>query len=350
MGGRERFRAWARFEAADRPLYWEFAGVEAATLTRWHREGLPTDVYPEVYFGFDRVDTVPIDDGLMPPYGEEVLGFENAVVTCRDALGRVCRRRAGRVIEVVSYPLTTPADLADVLTRLNPRSPRRFPAYWASYLRCAGGRDHPLGLDLRGPLGRLIDLAGVTWVAALLDEDPDLANRALEAFTSFTIDLARPVLAGVADLDFVILREALPGAVLSARTFEDLLAARYERLLRPMQDHGVAAVILACPGDVRAVTGRLIEVGVTALMVSSPMDPVALRREHGRRLALIGGLDATTLTRGHEATEAEVMGKAPLLLDTGGWVPSLDRPVPHEVSLEHYRYYLEVVRDLVEAR
>jgi hypothetical protein len=48
--------------------------------------------------------------------------------------------------------------------------------------------------------------------------------------------------------------------------------------------------------------------------------------------------------------EREVRRKVPALLAGGGWIPSLDRSVPPEVSLEDYRAYWELMRDLAERR
>ncbi len=33
------------------------------------------------------------------------------------------------------------------------------------------------------------------------------------------------------------------------------------------------------------------------------------------------------------------------MLDSGGWIPSVDHSVPHDVSLGNYRYYLDLTRE-----
>ena len=346
-----RFRCCMRFEPADRPPYWELLGAEPATIERWHDEGLPADEYFDAYFDLDRADRVPIDDGLLPPFVEEVRGCTDGVVTRQDALGRVVRERAGRLVEVVSYPLATRADLAALERRQDARSPRRFPRRWTDYLRCAHGRDYPLGIEVVGPLGRLIDLAGPQRTAALMAEEPTLVHDALDAFTRFLIDLLRPTLAGVGDVDFVILREALYGEALTAEAFAEWLSARYRAIVQAITDHRVETIIVVCRGDLRAVLGPLAEAGITALApltVAAGMDPLALRREHGQALALIGGIDARVLAQDCEAIEREVTRTVPALTSVGGWIPSLDGPAPPDVPLDNYRYYWELVRDLIE--
>ena len=351
MNGRERFRSVMRFEPTDRPPYWEVLGVEPATLERWHEEGLPADDYFEACFDLDRVEWVPLDDGLVPPFAERVEGERRGVVTRRDALGRVVRERAGNVVEVVSYPLATRADLAALRRRLDPKSPRRFPMRWADYLKAVEKRDYPLGVAVTGPMGRLVELAGPEWTRALMDEDPDFLDEALDVMTRFLIDLVRPVLAGVGEVDLVMVRERLPGPVLTREAFDRWLAPRYAALVQAAVDHRVETIALICPGDLREVVEDVRKVGFTALgplTVAAGMDPVALRERWGPTLGLIGGIDARVLARDCEAIECAVTAAASALLPQGGWIPSVDRPVPPEVPLDNYRYYWELMRDLAE--
>jgi hypothetical protein len=344
MNARERFRGTMGFAAVDRMPYWEFCGAAAPTLTRWRREGLPGDVYLSAYFDLDRAEGVPVDDGLVPS-DPEVGGGHNFDTW-------QCMMASPRSTPPAAPALASHADLAALLRRLDPRSPRRYPCHWTDYLRCVRGRDYPVAFEVRGPLGRLIDLAGRPATAAFAADEPDLLDAALEAFTQFAVDLLRPVLASVGDVDLVLLNEDLFSESLTAEWFGQHLAKRYERLARIATDHGVPAFVLVCPGDLRAVLGPLREAGVTGLAPltgAAGMDPVALRREHGRLLAFIGGIDAGVLAAGRSAIERAVRRVVPALLGQG-WIPSLDRPVPPEVSLDDYRFYWELVRDLAEKR
>ena len=58
--GRERFLKIAHFESNDLmfPSLWQWFFTEV--LDRWKKEGLPADVHPSEYFGFDRMEIVPL--------------------------------------------------------------------------------------------------------------------------------------------------------------------------------------------------------------------------------------------------------------------------------------------------
>ncbi len=53
--GRERFLRIARFENSEIMFLSGWQWFFAETLDRWKKEGLPADVHPSEYFGFDRM-------------------------------------------------------------------------------------------------------------------------------------------------------------------------------------------------------------------------------------------------------------------------------------------------------
>ena len=67
MNSRERFLAAMSFQPVDQvPLPCLFQQFEAETIRRWQREGLPRDVHAEQHFGFERMELVPVNLGLLP--------------------------------------------------------------------------------------------------------------------------------------------------------------------------------------------------------------------------------------------------------------------------------------------
>ena len=75
------------------------------------------------------------------------------------------------------------------------------------------------------------------------------------------------------------------------------------------------------------------------------MDPVALRKRYPC-LIIMGGVDKRVLAKDKKAIEGEVMSKVPYLIKTGGYFPDVDHAVPADVTLENYRYFLELIRKL----
>ncbi|MBM4389463.1 MAG: hypothetical protein FJ088_17135, partial [Deltaproteobacteria bacterium] len=69
------------------------------------------------------------------------------------------------------------------------------------------------------------------------------------------------------------------------------------------------------------------------------MDYRDIRREFGRDLRLIGGIDLDTLRSGKEAIQREIEDKVPSLLSEGGYIPLADGRVREDVPYENFVYY-----------
>ena len=76
------------------------------------------------------------------------------------------------------------------------------------------------------------------------------------------------------------------------------------------------------------------------------MDAVALRKKYGKDLILSGNIDKRVFAKGKDAIREEVMSKVPFLLETGGYLPSLDHAIPPDVPLEGFLYYINLLREI----
>jgi hypothetical protein len=79
------------------------------------------------------------------------------------------------------------------------------------------------------------------------------------------------------------------------------------------------------------------------------MDYRDLRREFGRDLRLIGGIDLDALRRDKETIRREVEEKVPPLVADGGYVPLADGRVRADVPLENYVYYRKLLEQVTKA-
>lgn len=59
-----------------------------------------------------------------------------------------------------------------------------------------------------------------------------------------------------------------------------------------------------------------------------------------------GAIDKRALARGKEAIREEVMSKVPFLVESGGYIPSVDHWVPPDVSFENYCFYVNTLREI----
>lgn len=87
------------------------------------------------------------------------------------------------------------------------------------------------------------------------------------------------------------------------------------------------------------------EIGMDAMSpfeVAAGCDVVRIGREYPD-LVIRGGIDKRILAAGPEAIEQELQRIMPVMVARGGFIPSCDHGVPHDVSLTDYQYYRDRV-------
>jgi hypothetical protein len=96
----------------------------------------------------------------------------------------------------------------------------------------------------------------------------------------------------------------------------------------------------------------VLDAGINTLWIGNTgpagLDYVALRREYGRDLRLIGGIDVRVLEADPATVEAEVMRVVPPILEQGGYVPMADGRVREYVPYGNYQVYRGLIRRLAE--
>ena len=76
-------------------------------------------------------------------------------------------------------------------------------------------------------------------------------------------------------------------------------------------------------------------------------DPVKLRKEYGKDILLLGGVNKVQLAKGKEAIDQELKRLRPLV-EKGGYIPTVDHRVPPDVSFENYLYYIEKKKECMQ--
>ena len=111
--------------------------------------------------------------------------------------------------------------------------------------------------------------------------------------------------------------------------------------------HGCVVHYHSC-GNVTQLAPDLIDAGVdmlNPLEVKSGMDPVGLKQQFGDRLAFHGGLNARCYEP-PEAIWAERRRVIPLMMDSGGYVIATDHSIPDSVSLQQYRQFVSLAKQI----
>ena len=324
------------------------------TVKRWQQEGMPKDVHFNDFFGFDRYEGAPINIGLVPGLESEVESETEEYKIIRDELGgraRVWKDREIGMPQWLDYPLKDRASWESIKARLDPDSPCRYPLYWEDLKRCWKGRDYPLGIHGGSYYGWLRNWAGVEGLSMMYYDDPELVHEMTDYVGDFVFRTIRRAVEEV-DFDFALFWEDMAhktGSLLSPALFREFMLPSYKKVSALLHEHGVDVQLVDSDGNVDELIPLWLEGGLTGVYpceVAAGCDVVAYREKYGKDLILIGGIDKRALRTTREAVEEEVMGRAPKLLESGGYVPFVDHAVPPDVPLDCFQHYLRLVKQI----
>jgi hypothetical protein len=148
------------------------------------------------------------------------------------------------------------------------------------------------------------------------------------------------------EIDAAVFTEPIGGndrPLISPRMYEDFVLASYEPILEVLRRYRVETIVFRTFANARVLMPSVLKWGFNCLWACEvnveAMDYRGLRREFGRDLRLIGGIDLDALREDKEAIRREIEEKVPPLIADGGYVPLADGRVREDVPFENYVYY-----------
>jgi uroporphyrinogen-III decarboxylase len=189
----------------------------------------------------------------------------------------------------------------------------------------------------------------------LLIDDPDFVRETMTIQGEFAARLAERVLRDV-NIDAALFSEPIGGndqPLISPMMYEDLVLTSYEPVLEVLKKHGVEYMVFVTYANARMLLPSILKWGFNCLWACEvnidEMDYRDLRREFGRDLRLIGGIDLDALRQDKEAIRREVEETVPPLVAEGGYVPLADGRIRPDVPFEHYVYYRKLLEEVSQA-
>jgi hypothetical protein len=324
----ERFRALMNFQPVDRLPRWEWAMWWDLTIERWHNEGLPRDL------AFSRVFDLAESFGLDP--------YQQFWFSTTDSTIEATQHHVEGIV----------SDMDDYL-RVRPRL---FPCHDAAIAGMAAWAER----QQRGEAVVWCTLEGFFWFPRTLmgfsklmlafADQPELLHRINQDLLDFNLRLLDQILP-VCVPTFMTIAEDMSynhGPMISKRTFDAFVAPYYRQLIPCLKERNILTFV-DTDGDVTLLVPWLLELGVDGVLPlerQAGVDGMKLRQQFPR-LRMIGHFDKMTMTQGEPAMRAEFERLTPLM-QTGGFIPSVDHQTPPGVSLDQYRVYLRLLFEYMD--
>lgn len=345
----ERYRRMFEHRDADRVPIIDYPW--GATVERWQREGMPKNADFVDYFGLDRVAGIGCD--ISPRYPTRTVEETDEYAITTTGWG-VTFKNWKHIASTPEYVGFTIVDRDSWLQAKARMTPTRDRVNWdwlkANYRRM---REQGAWIQAGGWFGFDITHAWVVGTERLLmalAEDPewclDMFNHELDMNLAlfdmiwnegYTFDSINwPDDMGYKQHTFF-----------SVGMYRELLKPVHKRMVDWAHAKGIYAHLHSC-GDVRGFVPDLMDIGIDALNpleVKAGMDPLALKQAYGDRLVLHGGINALLYEKPAEL-EAQMRALIPVLKKDGGYILSSDHSVPSSMSLEHFRRFVALGKEL----
>lgn len=352
MTDRERFSNQMHYQPVDRCFNMEF-GYWEENFTEWDMfvdNGITNNEDADIFFNFDPLQTIHGVTWLHP-------GFEYAVIEETDTK-RIIRNEDGLLAEIprdghssiphfMKSSITTPADWQRVKEeRFRLDDPVRSIDIARRKEQHREDRPYPLGIACGSMIGKVRDMLTMEGLAYACFDYPDMVEDMVETACRMVEHVLDQVLPHF-QFDFASGWEDIScnsGPLVSVDFFRDVVMPRYKRISTKLHAAGVDVWFIDCDGDIRLLLPYFLEGGVNCMFpweVNGSGHPADARREYGKELLIMGGVDKMQLGAGKAEIKAYLESLVPLV-EEGGFIPFCDHRCPPNVSPENYLYYLDL--------
>jgi len=324
MPSRERFRETMAYGTPDRVPYFE-EGIRKEVIDVWRKQGLPANEDLSRLFPCDRRERMEVDLDPRP--------------------------------DLKRWP-TTMAEVDSFQRHLNPDDTQRLPKKWSKQVSAWKDHDHVLMLYVHR--GFFLTMGVRSWrrfmeVMYLLVDRPDLVSRMMTIQGEFSARLTERVLSEV-KIDAAVFSEPIggnEGPLISPKMYEDFVLKNYEPVFEVLNRYNVETIIFQTYANARILIPSILRRGFNCLwaceVYTENMDYRSIRKEFGRDLRLIGGIDLDALRHGKAAIQREIETKVPPLIEDGGFVPLADGRVREDVRFDNYKYYRKLLQTTINS-
>lgn len=346
MTSRERVRIVLEGGVPDRvpfqDAYWE------TTVERWRTEGMPADVSPEDYFGCEIVK-LGGDYTLQLP--EQVIEETDRYRIYKDSNGATRKdlnTADGWTPSWLGFTIKGREDWEAVRDQAGFRPSRIAKGILERY-RSARDAGKFVAFGAHACFHPTWQKIGMEEMFIWMQEDPEFVSDLYAIHTKLIIDLFDGIRAKGVEFDGAWLSDDLGyrnAPLISPKMYRNLVKPHHKRLCDHFAELGLRTIFHS-DGNVGPLIPDFIDAGFRALNpleAKAHLDVSELKAEYGKDLVLFGNIDVRKLVGTRSEIEEEIATKVCAGKVDGGYIYHSDHSVPNDVSLENYRFALEMLK------
>ncbi len=356
MTARELFLNIMQYKYVDRVPLFAIEPFEKSAISRWRQEGLPEGVSPQEYFNMDKLQWIPIDWSVHPPFEELIISQDDEYIVKRDTAGCTVKFRKedpGMYYGYLEHPVKTRNDWDNYKRRFEADITARLHSGWTlESIVKLNDCQNPVGFLFFPWLFRLgFYSMGMEKFLMTFIEDPEFMHDMFSFWADFTLKLIEPVLKKV-KIDYCLFAEDLAfktSTHISPRMYEEFWLQYQNKIVKKLKEYNVPVICHWSAGNLNPLLDVMIQSGINTIFPlesqANNMDGYYLRQRYGKKLLLGGGIAKEAVISGPDAIDKEIARLMPLIKE-GGYLPALDDMVTPDMSFENYSYFINKIREI----
>ena len=360
MTPRERFLSTVGFNKPDLAFVIAMGGW-SQTLERWKNEGWDGRPLEEV-FGTDVILNAGVYTsqasfhyiyGPVPPFSRKIIKEDEDTRLVINEEGILMKEpkdyRDSSMPQFLKFPVRTREDFQKFRReRLQPNFHQRIPSDWRRKLSLWSRGKYPVMCYADrwgGFFGPLRNLMGLTNLCIAFYDDPVLVEEMMAERAESIILITEEILK-YCSLDAFMFWEDMAFnkcSLINPKMYRKMALKYYRRVCDWLHSKGIKHIFVDSDGNIWELIPIWLEAGINGVYpceVKAGMDVVKMRKEYGRDLVLMGGIDKRAVARGGRAMKEEVNRVIPVV-EEGGYIPHLDHGAPPDISWRNMCEYMD---------
>lgn len=352
---RQEYMDLVTFQGAKRPMFVEIFGPLIGLAEEWAIQGATPEEISLQAFAYDYVDKVSAgcNLGLLGGFEEKILEDNTEYRISTDSYGRtvkLCKDSA-----TIPLPMDYPVKNMDDWLKMKPMfayHPARFDLEAALAAKAAQDKGALVLADMPGGFDMPRELMGEEELCVAYYDQPELIEDMLQTFGDTAERVLEQTLK-VVTIDNLCVHEDMAGKsgpLIGPNLYDQYVTPYYRRVWEIAKAGGARVFSQDSDGNMNPLMENIIASGVNLMYPMEPgsgMDIVECRRKYGNRVAYKAGIDKYTLRGSKEDIRKEIEYKVGSLKNEQGIIFGLDHRIPNGVTIENYRYYIALVKQIL---
>ena len=342
------------FSGTRRPMFVELFGLLVGLEAQWRDQGASDGEIDLTAFGFDQVRKhhVAVRTGFTGGEPGRILKETDEYVIGTDSYGR--RTKLYKQSATIPLPMDHPVTDMDSWLKIKAHyefAESRFGEGWKDAAREARKHDSLIVVDIAGGFDEARQLMGEENLCLAYYEQPELIHDILQTIGN-TAERVLDRVSRDVQVDVLSVHEDMAGksgALAGPVQIKEFIRPYFRRIWDMLSSRGARLFQMDSDGNMNSVIPAFLDCGLNCMLPMEPaagMDIVQIREQHGRRLALMGGIDKHVIRRSKEEIRKELEYNLQPMV-RAGTVFGLDHRIPNGTPLENYRYYVKTAREIL---